>query len=201
MPILNSLLDKHQHELRSEFERRQKMLEIDAQDHQLVEQFYQIKLRKTEIQLAKLLWKATQDEQQLRYEIVKFQQWLSKDAADTCQCTFQDWQLSAINSILIEQLVDRKWITLGNDITDSHTKIVDTFISDLMQQIIRTAEATANQYVERIKVYNNTILSNKTTFKKPPTVHNLLKAIEARQQNMIHRVQLNMKHLYKQTRP
>ena len=49
MGIVNDLVDKVQYQLRLELERRKHMLKFDAKDHQLVETFYQLQPRKTEV--------------------------------------------------------------------------------------------------------------------------------------------------------
>jgi hypothetical protein len=49
MIILNAFLDKDHYHLRIELERRRQILKFDAKDHQLIETFYQLKPRKTEV--------------------------------------------------------------------------------------------------------------------------------------------------------
>lgn len=49
MIILNDFIDKDNYHLRIELERRRQILKFDAKDHQLVQIFYQLKPRKTEV--------------------------------------------------------------------------------------------------------------------------------------------------------
>jgi hypothetical protein len=49
MIILDDFIDKDHYFLRIELERRRQILKLDAQDHQLIETFYQLKPRKTEV--------------------------------------------------------------------------------------------------------------------------------------------------------
>jgi hypothetical protein len=47
--IVTNIVDKDQYQLRLELERRRHILKFDAKDHQLVEAFYQLKPRQTEV--------------------------------------------------------------------------------------------------------------------------------------------------------
>ena len=49
MMIAHDIVDKDQYQLHVEFERRKHILKFDAKDHQLVETFYQLKPRQTEV--------------------------------------------------------------------------------------------------------------------------------------------------------
>ena len=49
MTVITNLIHNDQYEMRTEFQRRRKMLKFDAEDHQLVATFYQLKPRKTEV--------------------------------------------------------------------------------------------------------------------------------------------------------
>lgn len=47
--IVTNIVDRDQYQLRIELERRKHILKFDAKDHQLVEEFYQLKPRQTEV--------------------------------------------------------------------------------------------------------------------------------------------------------
>jgi hypothetical protein len=47
--VINNLIYKDQYPLRIELERRRHMLQLDAKEHQLVSDFYQLKPRKSEV--------------------------------------------------------------------------------------------------------------------------------------------------------
>ena len=49
--MINNLINKDQYELRFELDRRKTMLRLDAEEHKLVEQFYQLKPRQTEVSI------------------------------------------------------------------------------------------------------------------------------------------------------
>ena len=49
MTILDDFINRDQYQLRLEFERRRHILKYDAKDHQLVDTFYKLKPRKTEV--------------------------------------------------------------------------------------------------------------------------------------------------------
>ncbi|CAF4332929.1 unnamed protein product, partial [Rotaria sordida] len=46
--LINNLINQDQHQLRLEFERRKTMLRLNAEEHRLVEKFYELKPRQTE---------------------------------------------------------------------------------------------------------------------------------------------------------
>ena len=51
MTTANEIVDKDQYQLRVEFERRQHILTFNAKDHRLVQTFYQLKPRLTEVRI------------------------------------------------------------------------------------------------------------------------------------------------------
>jgi hypothetical protein len=51
MIIANDIVDKDQYQLRVELERRKHILKFDAKDHHLVDTFYQLKPRQTEVRI------------------------------------------------------------------------------------------------------------------------------------------------------
>ncbi|CAF1071627.1 unnamed protein product [Rotaria sp. Silwood1] len=74
--MVNNLINKDQYELPLELERRKTMLRLDAEEHKLVEHFYQLKPRQTEISSAKIIWKAIHEQQNVIHEIAIFKKWL-----------------------------------------------------------------------------------------------------------------------------
>ncbi|CAF1372343.1 unnamed protein product [Rotaria sordida] len=188
--IIIDLVCQDQNQLRLEFQRRRSMLKFDAKDHQLVEAFYQLKPRQTEIHSAKIIWKATDDEQKLRYEIDIFKKWLSDKSSSTC-CTFQDLALTKINSILINLLFDKQCLSTIH-VTMNKMKSIHTFINDLAIRTISVAEEIAQTYLQKAIDEKTKILNNGKKFKKLPTVDTIITAIENRQTNMVHRAQYNI---------
>ncbi|CAM2725614.1 unnamed protein product [Rotaria socialis] len=70
--MINNLIKQDQYRLSIELEQQRHMLKFDAQDHRLVETFYQLNAKKTEISSTKTIWKATHYEQLLRCELILF---------------------------------------------------------------------------------------------------------------------------------
>ncbi|CAF3531349.1 unnamed protein product [Rotaria socialis] len=57
--MINNFIKQDQYRLPIELEQQRHMLKFDAQDHRLVETFYQLNARKIEISSTKTIWKAT----------------------------------------------------------------------------------------------------------------------------------------------
>ncbi|CAF1336678.1 unnamed protein product [Adineta steineri] len=195
MNIINDFLHTDQYELRMELERRRAMLKFDARDHQLVHTFYNLKPRQTEIHSAKIIWKAVQDEQALKYEIALFKTWLSssKSSSSLTLCTFQDLPLTKINDIFTHLVFDKQLSSATNHQTNS----IDQFIEDIIMKTISTAETIAENYVEKVNNEKQKLSNNQEKFKKPPTVDSVITAIENRQLNMIQRAQYNIEQILK----
>ncbi|CAF2033761.1 unnamed protein product [Rotaria magnacalcarata] len=75
--IITDFMHTSQYQLRIDFERRKRILKFDAKDHQLVEAFYRLKPRQTEINATRIIWKAINHEHCIRSEIAAFKQWIS----------------------------------------------------------------------------------------------------------------------------
>ncbi|CAF1298282.1 unnamed protein product [Rotaria magnacalcarata] len=91
------------------------MLQFDAREHHLVQEFYQLKPRQTEIQKAKFIWKATTDEQAMRYEIALFNTYLSKQTLPE-STTSQNILFPQINQLLTQTIFQNQNIST-NEIT------------------------------------------------------------------------------------
>ncbi|CAF3228197.1 unnamed protein product [Rotaria sp. Silwood2] len=191
--IVIDLVCQDQYQLCIELQRRRGMLKFDAKDHQWVETFYQLKPRQTEIHSAKIIWKATDDEQKLKYEIAMFKHWLSYESSST-YCTFQDLALTNINSILTNLLFDQQWL-LTTNITMNEMKSMDTFMNELIMRTISVAEEIAQTYQQKAINEKTKILNNGKKLPKLPTVDTIITAIENRQTNMVHRAQYNIQQI------
>ncbi|CAF4024461.1 unnamed protein product [Rotaria sordida] len=98
--MINDLINKDQYELRLELERRKTMLRLDAEEHKIVEEFCKFKRRQTEINSAKIIWKAINEQYNIIDEIVIFKKWLEVHA-QASSYTLEDVQLPKINHIFI----------------------------------------------------------------------------------------------------
>lgn len=149
---------------------------------------------------AKIIWKATQNEHDMRYELAVFQYWLShRKSSPTYPYTFQDLRLTKINSIVTHLI----WNTTKcspetkNIMNNSEAFTMDEFIQSL-------AHRTIAAFQERIAYYTEKILNEKeklSTRREHPTnqsyIDDLLKCIDDRQLNMIHRAQYNVEQRLK----
>ncbi|CAF3828787.1 unnamed protein product [Rotaria sp. Silwood1] len=98
--MIHNLIEKDQYQLRLELERRKTMLRLDAEEHRLIETFYELKPRQTEIKSAKIIWKAIHEQQNIIDEIAIFKKWLEVHT-QASSYTLQDVQLPKINHIFI----------------------------------------------------------------------------------------------------
>ncbi|CAF1511861.1 unnamed protein product [Rotaria sordida] len=183
MTIATDLVNKDQYQLRVELERRKHMLKFDAKDHHLVETFYQLKPRQTEIHSAKVIWKAIHDQQVLQYEIAMFKNWFLSTSRST-SCTFQDLQLTKINDIFSHIILDKK-LSSTTSLTKHENNSIANFIEDSIQQTIITA-------VEIVQSYEQKVPSKQDKFQKPPSITSIINAIENHQMNMVQRAQYNI---------
>ncbi|CAF2954654.1 unnamed protein product [Rotaria sp. Silwood2] len=97
--MINNLIHKDQYQLRVELDRRQTLLQLGAEEHQLVDKFYKLNPRQTEINSAKIIWKAIQAKQAILHEIAIFQKRIPPHMP-TSSCTLKGIQLPNINQIL-----------------------------------------------------------------------------------------------------
>ncbi|CAF3054034.1 unnamed protein product [Rotaria sp. Silwood2] len=152
MTIITYLIHKDQYQLSIELERRRGTLKFDAKDHQLVQAFYQLKPRKTEIHSAKMIWKTIHEEQKLQYEIAMFKEWLSLKTTLT-NCTLQDLALIKINEIFT-QLVFNKQLQPTNHLSmNDHNNQINSpnqYIHDLSADTLSKAEKLAQNYTQKV---------------------------------------------------
>ncbi|CAF4003077.1 unnamed protein product, partial [Rotaria sordida] len=185
----SSLLKLNQCYFRNELERRKILLKFDANDHQLVNAFYELKPRKTEMHSAQVIWKAVHDEQQLHYEIEIFRKHLTEQSLLTYD-TFQELPLPKIHSILVQLLFNQPWLS-----TIAQTTSISTFIHDLSLQAISMTEKIAINFMEKVIMEKEKLVHRGKKFNKPPCIDAILAAIGNRQTNMVRRVQYYIEQL------
>ncbi|CAF4769722.1 unnamed protein product, partial [Rotaria sp. Silwood2] len=130
--IINNLIKKDQHQLGLEIERRKTMLRLDAEEHRLFENFCELKLRQTEINSAKIIWKAKNEQQNIMDEIVIFKKWLEVHAQESSY-SLQSIQLPNIYHTFISlsfqeqassaEHIAEQTITKAKEIVQHRTKI------------------------------------------------------------------------------
>ncbi len=200
--IINSLIYKDQYQLRVELERRRIMLHFDAKEHQLVNDFYKSKPRKSEvsrhitqsdlifsiqIHSAKIIWKLINQEQTIRGEIALFQQWLSMQTTGT-PCTFPDIELTHINPILTQVLLQLNQ-SFNNNLGNQPTDCLNQLRNTIFQQTLTKAEHIAYTYSQKVIHEKNKLDRTKSNHKNIMSFENMLKIVNQREINMVHRAQ------------
>ncbi|CAF3414908.1 unnamed protein product, partial [Rotaria sp. Silwood2] len=167
MNMINSLIHKDQHQLRLELDRRKTMLRLDAEEHKLVDHFYTLKPRQTEINSAKIIWKAIHDQQTILHEIAIFKKWVPLHTP-VSSCTFQDIQLPNINRIFTSLAF--------------HYQTLST--EQMAQQTIVRAEDIAQHYTNIATAEKNKLLSTRTNHKNVQLLDQIITTIIIRENNM-----------------
>ncbi|CAF4771192.1 unnamed protein product, partial [Rotaria sp. Silwood2] len=159
--IINNLIQNDQYELQLELNRRKTMLQLDAEEHKLVEHFYRMKPRQTEIKSAKVIFKAINEQQNIIHEIAIFKKWLQLHIQEPSY-TLQDVQLSKIYHIFIsfsfqyqisaaEHLAEQT-ILKAEELVESYSKIINNEKNKL--QCTRPQHKNAQQLDQIINIIN-----------------------------------------------
>ncbi|CAF1543441.1 unnamed protein product [Rotaria sordida] len=146
--LINNLINQDQHQLRLELERRKTMLRLNAEEHRLVEKFYELKPRQTEINSAKIIWKAINEQQNIIHEIAIFKKWLEVHAQESSY-TLNGIQLPNTYHI---------FITLSFEEQTSSVKYI-------AEQTIAKAEEIVEHYSKIAKSEQNKLQSTIVHFK------------------------------------
>ncbi|CAF1435639.1 unnamed protein product [Didymodactylos carnosus] len=133
-----------------------------------------LKPKQSEISAAKLIWRATNDEQTLRYEIAIFKNWFNSKLNNKCCYTFEQLQLTNIKNILKTLIPNQKQIDIQ-------------LSKDFNQQILIIAAQKAEIYAKKVQHYKDKLYQR--THHIQPCHHNVITVIENRQQNMVQRDQ------------
>ncbi|CAF3160897.1 unnamed protein product [Rotaria sp. Silwood2] len=165
--VINSLIHKDQHQLRLELDRRKTILRLDAEEHKLVDHFYTLNPRQTEINSAKIIWKALHDQQAILHETIIFKKSAQLNTHRS-SCTQQDIQLPNINRIFTS-------FALHNEPSSTE---------HITQKTIVTAEEIAQNYTKIATAEKNKLLSTKTNHKNVQLLDQIITAIHTRENNM-----------------
>ncbi|CAF1285191.1 unnamed protein product [Rotaria sp. Silwood1] len=165
--MINNLVQKDQYQLRHELDRRKTILRLDAEEHQLVEKFYQLKPRQTEITSAKIIWKATNEQQNIIHEIVIFKKWLEFHAQDSSY-TLQAIELPTIYHIFIS-------LRFQEQISS---------VKHIAEKTIAKAEEIAQHYNKIVNLEKNKLQSTKSHHKNPDLLEQIIHSIVQRENNL-----------------
>ncbi|CAF1379440.1 unnamed protein product [Rotaria sordida] len=165
--LINNLINQDQHQLRLELERRKTMLRLNVEEHRLVEKFYELKQRQTEINSAKIIWKAINEQQNIIHEIAIFKKWLEVHAQESSY-TLNGIQLPNIYHI---------FITLSFEGQTSSVK-------HITEQTIAKAEEIVEHYSKIAKSEQNKLQSTKSHHKNPDLLEQIIHTILQRENNL-----------------
>ncbi|CAF4005510.1 unnamed protein product [Rotaria sordida] len=169
--MINNLINKDQNQLRLELERRKTMLRLDAEEHRPVEKFYVLKPRQTEINSAKIIWKAINERENIIHEIAIFKKWLAVHAQESTYSLH----------ILPAEHIAEQTITKAEEIVQHYTKIATIEKNklqstkshhknaDLLEPIIHAIFQRVNNMQQRRENELQAILTN--IFKLTPVQH------------------------------
>ncbi|CAF1516073.1 unnamed protein product [Adineta ricciae] len=188
MVIIRHLIYQDQSQLRMELEGSRTLLKSDAHDHQLFQAFYNLKPRKTEIHSTNLIWKATYDEYQLRYEPELFKHWQSSSQSSSfTMYTIKDLQLPKINEIFTNVILNERIFSFSSG---CHS----TLPRKQNEATITAIELGIAKYADKVRDQKEKLLNNQDKFTKPPSVTLVFDAIKHREMNMAQRAQFKIEH-------
>ncbi|CAF3004380.1 unnamed protein product [Rotaria sp. Silwood2] len=191
--IVTHFIHQDQYSLRIEMERRRQMLKWNAEDHRLIEIFYKLEPRQTEIHSATVIWKATSAEQTLRSEIEIFKTWVSSRSSLTFY-TYRDLGLTTINEILTQLVFDQQCVITNLNKSINELDLNQNFIDHITIQVPAKAEQTAQVYTKKVIDEKVKLFSMKKKTDGKTTIDSFLSAIENRTNNIIQRAHYNTKH-------
>ncbi|CAF2875245.1 unnamed protein product [Rotaria sp. Silwood2] len=165
--MISSLIHKDQYELRLELDRRKTMLRPDAEEHKLIDHFYKLKPRQTEMNSAKIIWKAIHDQQANLDEIAIFKKWLQHHILAS-SCTLQDMQLPNINRIFASIVFHEQ----------------TSYTEHIAHQTIARAEEIAQHYTNIATAAKTKLQSRRTDHKNVHLVDQIINTILKRENNM-----------------
>ncbi|CAF4723514.1 unnamed protein product [Rotaria socialis] len=184
------------HQLDQTEEQQRHMLKFDAQDHRLVETFYQLNARKTEISSTKTIWKATHYEQLLRCELTLFKKWMSLPVVSMTMDTFMELGLVKMNEIFTFILTNKVLFNSMSTIIVNEIPLKQ-LVFEAMNEAVIIVEKNIQAYIEIATAKKTKILSQKNKFNKLSTVETVMNAIENRQRNLVQRAQYIMEQKIK----
>ncbi|CAF3411883.1 unnamed protein product [Rotaria socialis] len=166
--MINNLIKKDQHQLGLELERRKTMLRLDAEEHQLIEKLYQLKPRQTEINSAKIIWKAVNEQQNIIHEIAIFTKWLQVHALESSY---------SLHGLELPNIY-HTFISLSFQTPTSSAQ----YIAE--QTIIQTQEIVEN-YTKIVHNEKNRLQLTKSHHKNPELLDQIIHAILQRENNLL----------------
>ncbi|CAF3778297.1 unnamed protein product [Rotaria sp. Silwood1] len=165
--MIHNLIEKDQYQLRLELERRKTILRLNAEEHRLIETFYELKPRQTEIKSAKIIWKAIHEQQNIIDEIAIFKKWLELHT-QASSYTLQDVQLPKINHIFVSLSFQ------GPTSSAEH----------VAEQTIAKAEQMVQHYNKIINNEKNKLQCTRSHHKNVQLLDQIINIISQREHNM-----------------
>ncbi|CAF4216325.1 unnamed protein product [Rotaria sordida] len=165
--MINDLINKDQYELRLELEKRKTMLRLDAEEHKLAQHFYLLTPRQTEINSAKVIWKAINEQQNIIHEIAIFKKWLQVHT-QASSFSLQHIQLPNIYHM----------------VTSLFFQAETSSADHIAQKTIARAEEIEQYYTNLVIIEKNKLQSTRSQHKNVQQLDEIINAILQRQNNM-----------------
>ncbi|CAF2717496.1 unnamed protein product [Rotaria sp. Silwood2] len=169
--IINDLVSEDQHQLHAELERRKIMLRLEAEEHRLIENFYGLKPKQTEISSAKVIWKAIHEQQNIINEMTLFKKWHELHDQESSY-TPQGVQLPTINHIFTVLSFQRQTFTA----------------EEIAQQTFKKVEEFAKHYSVIANMEQTKLQSTKLNHRNSALLEQIIHVINERENNLITRL-------------
>ncbi|CAF1500166.1 unnamed protein product [Adineta steineri] len=187
--MLKAFIRRGQHKLNAEFECKKRLLHFDYQGHLLTKAFFDLKPTKKQIRSAKKIWSLTLKQQiaEEKITIIKHRIF-AKIIPKTLDSI--DRSLDDINRSLREKIIDND---IRAALVSRRDKIIGQLKLDIMTIDISTTEAIARGHARLVKEEKEMLLLlisiRHSDDADETTRHNIINAIQAREENIIKRAQ------------
>ena len=130
-------VNKGQQRLRQEFDYKKKMLELNSNDHDLINKVYELQPNEEQLRLAKLVWQVTADELKSKenLEILRKRIFLQRLPASVDSII--DQSIDHVRPMLSDPVLDKDQ---GTHLASNYSKTVTQFKYDLMTLNLNTLQ-------------------------------------------------------------
>ena len=177
---LETLVENGQRRLTAEFDHKQIMLQLDADDHRLISVVYALNPTAERIDLANLYWQRISDRLKAIEEVAIFRQRVSLRRPSRSFDDLVDQSIDDLRTRLSHSLLDKDQRAI---LVSRCSKTITQYKFDLMTLTIATAEETARANTQLATEAKNRLLLLDGDQPEPDTLL-LIQAIEVRGENM-----------------
>ena len=139
------------------------------------------------------MWKAIDNEQKLRYEILLFRTWLLIRSNSLMSCTLKELPLPTIRQLFMQVVYDHQMKDLEQE-QSNETTIQDKFLQYVSAQTLTLAEQIAQNYAQKGLVETTKLYKRRETNKTAFLLDNTIDMIENRSKQLIQRIQYDAEH-------